>query len=162
MDYITDPKRFKCRPIFFLLSFFWNPWKKGINVRAASVKHCLRMGASRCVRRWWWDACNGVRQPWGPRPGLPKSSSGSTRGAEHFFYFITTTTMGVGHQDHKGLLHDLFEAVSLLVGTPLWDLEARALTALYQWRKEARKLKRNTEIQEIEYQKSFWRNDRNE
>lgn len=36
-----------------------------------------------------------------------------------------------GHQDHKGVSHDLLKAVSLLAGTPLRDLEARAFATLY-------------------------------
>ncbi|CAB3243830.1 unnamed protein product [Arctia plantaginis] len=47
-----------------------------------------------------------------------------------------------------------FEAASLLAGTPPWDLEARALAALYQWRKEARELGRCPEIREIDDRKS--------
>ncbi|CAB3220326.1 unnamed protein product [Arctia plantaginis] len=47
-----------------------------------------------------------------------------------------------------------FEAASLLAGTPPWDLEARALAALYQWRKEAQELGRCPEIREIDDRKS--------
>lgn len=71
---------------------------------------------------------------------------------------ITITAVSAGHQDLKGVLHDLHDDmkrhVFWLHGTLPWDLIARPLTAIYQWHKEVLELDSCTEIRKIEDQKT--------